>query len=213
MAESGNGAAPAWDRERGRIAPSAGGYEPPPAGTHPARVVAVCALGVQADRFAQGKERPDPPREKLWVVFELCCKARRSDGQPFVVGKESAASAGPKSNLGKIARGVLGKAFDENDFAPCDVLGQAVLVGVEHEVKDGQARPKTRDVLPLPEGMTCPGHARPLAWWQWGDPLADIPAWLPYYFGKPVAEVVRQAVNFARTYGATAHAGKACDED
>src|SRR4051812_30305841 len=87
-----------------------GDYEVPPEGSQPAVLVALIELGEHENDY-QGQSKGFQPR--VFLVWELAEK--KSDGTPFIVGRDYTKSLGKKANLRAIVEKWRGKALDDDE--------------------------------------------------------------------------------------------------
>lgn len=186
---------------RGR--PVAGGgegvgtREVPSADTHEARCVALIDLGTHAEAF--GNEEPKPKR-KVYLVWELDEKMSASTYN-HVIGQELTLSFHEKAGLRLLAEALLngGARFAADaDIDYSKLLGAAAMVTITHQTNGDRtfARLAKGGIGPVPKNRrdkVFKPTRQPLAWSVGqGDP-AELPDWLPWYFGRPLAEKIRES--------------------
>jgi hypothetical protein len=177
------------------------GFDVPPAGSHPAVLVAVVDLGTHTEDY-KGKEKQTP---KILLAWELTAERKPGSTRNFVVGRDYTANLGEKSNLRALLKNWRGKDLvegEEFDFgAPAaqhGCLGRKCLVNLVHKVATGSGRTYARveNISALPKGMTVPsGQYDPFSWDMDSDNLADLETrdWLPFLYGRPVVDVIRES--------------------
>lgn len=193
-------------------APDAG-TETCPAGTNPARLVAMIDLGTHEDDY-QGKKNQS---RKIFLVWELT--GERMSGykdKNHVIGKQFTLSFGAKSSLRKMVEAWRGKPFaDDEQFDLSKMLGQPCLVGVNHvPSKSGDKMyAKLENVTGIPKGLTVEPAKYPVTCWdlESGNPFPALD-WLPYLFGEPLKDVVARSPEWKARHGggqsSNGHAGQ-----
>ncbi len=163
-----------------------GDFAKPPAGNHPAVLVAIVDMGTQEDDY-QGEKKES---HRAYFVWELVSEKAPS-GKNFVIGIDLTVSMHEKAKLRKWIEARLGrKLSDETPYVVSEELGKTCLLNVV--MKNGY--PRIEGLGPLPKGMTCPApDYTPFAW-----TIADakggsitLPSWLPYFYGKPIGDTIR----------------------
>lgn len=172
---------------------SAGGdFELPAAGSHSARVVAVINGGTRVTAGIGGQ--PSRRVVKLLLGLELPHE-RRADGRPAVVLFEVTASLHPKATLRKLVEQVLGRQLAEGECLPItDLLNQPCSVAITHEVRADRTFYRVASIGPPIRGMAVPDATYgPLAWSIDGGTPFPAPDWLPFHFGRSVADWVAES--------------------
>lgn len=170
-----------------------GDFHVPPAGSHPAILVAMIDLGTQKESY-QGEEREV---RQVFLVWELTAEQMPGSTFNHVLGKVYTLSFHEKAGLRKLAEKWRGKAYnaeDEIDYGA--MVGKPCLLTVEHkQSKDGERTyANLAGVSPVPKGLAVPPAKRPQTAWEIaGGSLERLPDWLPRIYGEPVADVVRRA--------------------
>lgn len=170
-----------------------GDYEKPPAGNHPAVLVAVVDMGHQWQEPFKG----DPKSKGSWqhrafFVWELVTKKQSGSNRNHVIGLDLTLSLNEKAKLRKWIEARLGRPIREGEnYDVVAELGQPCLLNVVE--KNGY--PKIEGVSAVPDGLPVPpAQNKPLAWnvaaAQAGK--IDLPAWLPYHYGQPIGDVVKR---------------------
>lgn len=194
---------------KGQVKTSSGGdgdfvTELPEADTHPAAVCALVDLGTHTKKKYQSEEYEDV--HLVLLAYELADK--KTDGTPFVLLQEVRLSYHVKATLFKLAEKILKAKFTEGqaiDYSA--LLGKPCAVTVVHgESAKGKAYARIDDVGALGRGMAAVKPQRTLAWSRGDDPSALD--WLPYHFGKPVAEWVELAIENTGARAAAANGGR-----
>ena len=138
------------------IAENGTDYTPAPAGSYTARCSALIDLGTQS-RLWEGEEKR---AHKVLLSFEITdSDTRRADGSAHVINKRFTASLHSKSGLRKFLESWRGRPFMPAELRGFDlksVLGQACMVGVVHDSKNGRTFANLAGVMKLPKGM-APG--------------------------------------------------------
>ena len=195
---------------KGNVKSSSGGggdfvAELPEADTHPAVVVGLIDLGKHPKRKFQSEEYEDV--HLVLLAYELA--DRKSDGTPFVLMQEARLSHHVKSTLYNLACKILKRKPGEGeaiDYA--DLIGKPCSLTVSHGTSaKGKAFARIDDVGGLGRGMVAPQPTRTVLH-SLGDNTSQLD-WLPYHFGKPVAEWVELCVEYTGGRAAEAQAGQA----
>lgn len=170
---------------------SAGEYEVPPAGNQAAVCVGIVELGRQHDVF-QGQD--NGWKTKVLLVFEL--DEKKSDGAPFVIGRDYNASLNKKANLRAVVERWRGKPLaDDEEFDLTKLVGKGCLLSIlQKQSASGSDYAKIESIGALPKGMTAPKPVNKAIIWEIGpnNPAPDED-WLPRVYGKTIAEVVAQS--------------------
>lgn len=165
------------------------GFERAPAGNHPAALVALVELGHQWEDGYQGQ----PARwvRKVYLAWELLGVKVSGADRNHVVGCSLTHSLNERATLRKFIQARVGKTIPDGDYDLSVELGQPCLLSVVE--KNGYPRVDTPASVPAALVATFPKPTyKPLAL-----SLADIrggatvPDWLPYVYGKSVADTVR----------------------
>lgn len=175
-----------------------GGFEKAPAGTHPAVLVGIFDLGEQWQEPFSTK--PDPTTGKvqkakwqrqLYYVYELVTKKRASMAGNIVIAIDLNFSMNEKAKMRQWVEARTGKKIpDGTDYDVMEELGKPVLLTVEMKGD----YPRIKGVTGIPEGYTVPApHIKPVAWQLDPAKLGEIPSWVPYLYGRKIADVVRES--------------------
>lgn len=177
-----------------------GGFAKAPAGNHLAVLVAVIDMGTQFSDGYQGA--PGKWQRKAYFVWELIGEKADGSAHNHVIGTDLTLSLHEKAKLRKWLEARRGKLIP--DGAPLEIdeeLGQPCLLNVIE--KNGY--PKIDGLSAVPKGMPigAPGY-KPVAVSldEFRANPAAVPAWVPYHFGKPIGDHVREC----REMGGTAPA-------
>lgn len=169
---------------------SAGGgdYEQPPAGNHPAVLVALIDMGTQRNDY-QGKVRWD---RKVLLAWELTTK-KQANGKNFVVVRDyTCEKLTSKSKLRILLEGWRGRQYRDDEEVNLEaILGKPCLLGlVAGKSSTGKDITKLESASQIPDGMTKPVPTCPLFTWEVGGDVALIPNWIPFLYGEDVKEVI-----------------------
>ncbi len=171
--------------------PKAGGdggqFENPPAGNHPARLVAIVDLGSQPDNFNPGKYK-----RQCFLVWELIGVTMTGmKDTNHLTYERYTTSLNEKAKLRAMVKSWRGKDLkDDEKFDMAAMLGKACLVTIaEVQGKDDKTYANLAGVSPVPRGMTVGEAKREPVLWYIGCG-ADLPEWLPYCYGSKVADLV-----------------------
>lgn len=166
---------------------SSGAGEVPPAGTHPAVCVGVIDLGTQPYEY-QGQHKMV---RMVYLLWEMTAeKVSGFKDRNHVIGRSYNVSFGPKSTLRQLVEKWRGKSFAEGEeFDLAKLAGQKCLLIVTHNDK-GYAR--VDGVSSVPKGMDVPAaQHRPVLYEVGGAEPIPEDDWIPWMFGKTIADHVR----------------------
>jgi hypothetical protein len=95
--------------------------------------------------------------DKVYLSFELP-NAKKSNGEPFLVGRYYSIKWGPKANWTKVVKALLGRAPAVGEaVTPDDLIGKGCQVVIVHELRDdGGKVGKIESLIPLPQGDEVP---------------------------------------------------------
>jgi hypothetical protein len=183
--------------------------EAAPAGNHPAVCVALIDLGTQETDYKGEKST----NRKVFLVWEIPGELR-SDGKPFVLGRDYNLTLGKKAALRALIETWRGPALsDDEEFDITKLVGKPCLLSVVHKesVNSGNTYAKIDGVGQLPKGMAAPKPTRPTVLWSLEDdtPVPDLD-WLPFVYGTPIKDVVaasEEVKGAGQPAGATAGSG------
>ncbi len=171
---------------------SGGGGEAPPAGNHPAVLVALVDLGTHEDEY-QGERSEN---RKVFLAWELTAE-HKSDGSPYVVGQEFnfMATIGQKSKLRGLLESWRGRPLGDGECLNlAALLGKPCLINVGNEQsKKGNTYAKILGVGPPPRGMTVPAPLNEPFQWHFSSGPFRAPDWLPYLYGQKVEDKILAA--------------------
>jgi hypothetical protein len=176
---------------------------PPPAGNHHACLVAIVDLGTHRETYP-GREPED--RHKVYLCWELVDEQAPGGGDNFLIARDFYLSYHEKAGLRLMLEGWGGKPYAEGE--PIDlgaVLGKKCLLNVQHkESKAGNTYASIKEVTPLPKNSRVSDPQREPFQWEIGPnaDLDELPAWLPWLYGKDVPAWVKASPEWgARTGG------------
>lgn len=166
-----------------------GGREVPPAGSHPAVLVAIVDLGTHTETY---KDQAAKSIRKVLLCWELTDeKVAGKKDENHLVCKDFSLTFGTKSGLRKIVEGWRGKAFAEGeDFDLGKLLGKECMLTISIGTSSkGNEYAKIESVSPKPKGMTVPPAQRKPLLFEVGQDTAQL-EWIPYLYGEAVATVI-----------------------
>lgn len=165
--------------------------ELPPAGTHPAVLIGLIDLGTHEETY-QGKATP--PKRKVMLVWELVTeKMSGMKDSNHVIANRYTFSLASKATLRKVLEDWRGKKYgDDEEVDISAVLGKSCLLSVNHTQSGDRTFANVAGVQQVVKGMAVPPAQRKPVEWQVGYDLDQLPDWLPYLYGEPVAEVVKR---------------------
>lgn len=170
-----------------------GDFELAPAGNHPAVLVGIIDLGTQEQRYGNEIERA----HKVMLVWELTTE-KKSDGGNFIVARDYTLSFNSKANLRLMVEKWRGAQFkDDEGFDISKLLGKPCLLSVVHgKSNSGKDFAKVDGATAVPKGMSVPSATKPTICWEMGNPLDEVPPWVPFYYGKEVKKVIAASEEF-----------------
>lgn len=193
-----------WDTEQ----PKSGSYEAPPAGMHPAVLVAIVDLGTHTETFrdkGDQSERVSDSR-KLFFVWELVGVLKSGSKEPHLVGERFTLSLGKKAKLRQLIEAWRGRALGDGErFDPAVLLGKPCNLNLQEKpggyVNYANASPPMKgQQIGKPYWALFKYHID-------GDP-STIPDWVPYCYGTDVRDLIRDSKEKRAAAGeAHAHAG------
>lgn len=167
-----------------------GKFEKAPAGNHPAVLVGLIDLGTQWQSGYNGE--PGKNQHRIYFVYELVTKKVAGKvNENHLVAIDLTMSMHEKAKMRKWVESRLGRKLRDGETYDITAdLGQSVLLSVTANEK---GYTKVEGVSAVPEGLPVPPPLRkPLAW-KLGDPAEALPSWLPYLYGRPIPDVIRDS--------------------
>lgn len=169
-----------------------GDFEIPPAETLPAVLIGLVDLGTQEHAYGVQVER----KRKVYLCWELTSERKSGSNQNHVIARDYTLSLDAKANLRAVCDAVRGKPIaDGEQFDLRKLLGRPCLVAVEHGTTDkGRQFAKVKGVSQPVRGMTVPKPQNaPYSWLIGSEKPFEAPPWLPFLYGRRVADVIRGA--------------------
>lgn len=165
------------------------GTEKAPSGNHPAVLVGLIDLGTQLVPGFQGE--PDKYQRRIYYVYELVTKKVTGVGRNHTVAIDLTFSFHEKSKMRKWVEARTGrKVGDNTEYDITQELGRPVLLNV---VENKNGYPKIEGVTAIPDGLPVPPPGYKPTAWKLGDDMGLIPDWLPYLYGRPIPDVIRDS--------------------
>lgn len=134
-------------------------FDPVPAGSHVARLYQIIYIGTIPTTW-KGQEKLS---NKVRLGFELCNERKVfKEGEPerpYSISREFTFSMGAKGNLRPFVEGMRGVKMHDDEAYNLDfdeILGDACLLTVVHEEKEGNIYSNIMNSSPLPKGMEAP---------------------------------------------------------
>jgi len=188
--------------------------EIPPAGAHPAVVVAVVDLGTHREVYKDDKkgEREALVR-KVFICWELTAERCAGFNRNHVIGREYTLTFSPKSKLRQMLEGWRGKKFNPDEaFNLGKILGQPCLATVTHGKSNAEnTYAKLDSVAPVPKGLQVPKPGLTPFLWEIGQGEFPNQTWLPYTFyngeRKPLKDVIEKSAEWRQLAGGAAADG------
>lgn len=164
----------------------------PPAGNHPAVLVALIDLGTQEVEYKGVKDW----KRKVYMAWELVTeKMSGTKGANHVIARDFTFSFTPKSMLRGFVEKWRGKSFSEGEEFDLSVLvGKPCLLTVIQKTSaNDNAYAKVEGVSAVPKGMKVDKPQRTP--FQWGIEEEKLPEadWLPYLYGNKIADVIMES--------------------
>jgi hypothetical protein len=170
-------------------------FDPIPAGTHVAQLVALIDLGTHVDQYDDQDPKDTP---KIYLCWELLNEPKSGTNYNEVIGHQYTFSLHEKAKLRQMIKSWRGRDLAPGEeFDLSKLLGKPCLVGVGHKTKDERTFAEITSVSQCPKGTTIPpGKIKPVSWEI--DSVDPIPehAWLPRIYGKTIAEVILASHEF-----------------
>jgi hypothetical protein len=177
---------------------SEGGFEKAPPGNHPAVLVGIIDLGDQWDEPFSTK--PDPKTGKVqkakWVhrlywVYELVTKKKQGMPGNHLIAIDLTFSMNEMAKMRKWVEARTAKTIpDGTSYDVMEELGKPVLLSVKMKGD----YPKIEGVGAVPDGYPIPEPlTKPTAWKMDPAKLDEVPAWVPYLYGRKITDVIRDS--------------------
>lgn len=173
--------------------------EIPDAGQQPAVCVGLIDMGTHEDDY-DGKKKSLRRIALVWELTDAPMSGYK--GRNHVLVRDYNHSFGTKANLRKLVEKWFGKALPDDDGAAefdltllIDPKFSKCVANVVHgEGKtSGKAFAKLEDVSRPHKSMVVPEPKHTPFVWNVGDDLAEIPEWVPWLYGRPIADVVKES--------------------
>jgi hypothetical protein len=169
-----------------------GSSELPPAGNHPAVLVAVVDLGTQ-ERVYQGQKSEN---RMVFLAWELPGE-HKSDGSSFVIGQDYnlIPKVSVKTRLRQMLESWRGRPLGDKEKIDLGaLLGRPCLINIGHETsKQGTEYARILGVTPPIKGMSIPKPFHDPYIWYFGSRPFDPPDWLPWLYGKSLESWIDDA--------------------
>lgn len=190
-------------------ATAGGDFELPSEDNHRAAVVAYVDLGTQSESYQGG---PPEDKRQVFVVWELL-EERTSSGAPHLIGRKYTFSLNEKAGLRKVYEACAGTVPDGREVDLDDILGKPCMLDVRLEDgKEGRKYVKVAAVTPAAKGergKKAKTTHEPFCWYFDSGAACNLPDWLPYCFGRKVADVIagsKERKRMGQPVGAAAEA-------
>lgn len=169
-----------------------GDWELPPEGNHSAVCVAVIDLGTHVESY-QGVSKE---ARKLYLAWELIGHQTKQGG-PHIVCNQYTVSFNEKAKLRQLLETWRGKKFVEGEeFDISRIVGMPCFLQVSH-AKSGSGNDiyKIDAVTTIPKGIQPPKPTvKPILWEIEGSEPVPSQDWLPFLYGKKVAEKIGDSI-------------------
>jgi hypothetical protein len=140
-------------------APKPKAFDPIPKGTHVARLYSIVHLGTTTFQY----KGEDKSSNKIRLTFELCNEKKEfkeGEGEkPYSISREFGWSMSPRGKLRPFIEGMTGAAMYDEEAYNLEIenlLGEACLITVVHEEKNGNVYANILSASALPKGMEAP---------------------------------------------------------
>lgn len=168
-----------------------GNFEKAPPGNHLAVCVALVDMGTQKVKaFTQGE--PDKDQHRAFFVWELVGE-KKADGTNHLLGIDLNLSMNEMAKLRKWIEARTGRKIAEGEvYDIAAELGAACLLNV---VEKG-GYPRIEGMAAVPKGMPVPAPTyKPFTWHlsQADSGKIELPDWLPWLFGRPLGEHIKES--------------------
>lgn len=178
-----------------------GDFPIPSEDTHEAVCVALIDMGTHHEEpFKPGDKARDV--RKVLLVWEIVDEEVPGTGHNHLIAKEYTASFHEMASIRKMAENLLGADLMDSsgDIVYERLLGQPAYLTIKHTAGEKRSYAKIDSVGPVPKAKRAkidPAKRTPFVWTMAdGDP-EELPNWLPYVWGKPVPERIRESLELA----------------
>jgi hypothetical protein len=171
--------------------PTTAARQLPEVGSHPAVLVGLIDLGTHEDTYGERTTR----NPRVLLAWELVDTQDPYGDHGHVLVRDYTLSLGRRSNLRKLLEGWIRPLNDGEKFVLGELLGKACLVSVVHSSSSqGTTFAKVEAVVKLPRSMPLPkSRITPMSWQIGGDARLPDFRWLPFLYGKPVADKITES--------------------
>lgn len=177
-----------WTATANKSDGKGGGFEKAPPGTHPAVLVGIIDLGHQwQDPY--GGEGDGRWEHRLYYVYELVTKKKSAQAANHLIAIDLKLSMHEKAKMRLWVEARTGrKIADGTQYDVSLELGQPCLL----QVVEKNGYPRIGGVMGIPDGLPVPPPlTKPVGWELDPAAVGSIPDWVPYLYGQPIREVVR----------------------
>lgn len=171
-----------------------GNYELPPDGSQAAVLVGIIDLGSHTNKFAE-----DPLKliRQVMLCWELTDE-KKTNGHNHVIGRVYTLSLHKKASLrNDVIKPLVGDPSEDQEFDITTILGIKCLVSIVHEASKSnpdKSYAKVTSVSKPAKSMKVPEPTiDPLCWEITEGGLLPENLWLPFHFGNPIQEVIRES--------------------
>jgi hypothetical protein len=165
------------------------GFEKAPVGNHPATLVAIVGMGHQwQEPFKSGDKGYWADRAYfVWELLGVTMSGTKDVNH--LIGLDLTVSLGEKAKLRKFVEARTGKKVT-TDYDITQEIGQPCLLNV---IANASGYPKVESVAAAPKGLPFPAPQRTPVVLKLADILNGtlVPDWVPYCYGKSIAEHVK----------------------
>jgi len=172
-----------------------GSSEKPPAGNHPATLVAIIDMGEQWQEAFKPGDKSYWAR-RAYFVWELTSEKKSGTDKNHVIAIDLTMSLGEKSKLRKFIEARTGKKLPQDSgYDILAELGQPCLLNVVE--KNGY--PKIDGVSALPKGFPATQPTYPLTAITLDEFVKGeaIPDWVPWLYGRNLGDHIRESKQIA----------------
>ncbi len=174
------------------------GFAKAPAGNHPAVLVAIIDMGTQKNDFG-GEVKW---QHRAFFVWELTSEVvEGTKDKHHLIGIDLTLSLNEKAKLRKWIEARTGKPLaDGAEFDAASELGKPCLLNV---IEKG-GYPKIDAVTAFPKGFPEPKpQQQPFSWslqtYMDNGGQINLPDWLPWYYGRAIAETIKECKEIGQT--------------
>lgn len=170
--------------------------EVPPAGNHPAVLVALIDLGTHETSFTDQKtgNKKETNRHEVYLIWELVDQLMAGSKFNHVIGKVFTVSLAETAALRKMVEAWFGKKFKPDQEFDLEKLigvpGMANIVHAESRSSPGKFYANISAIAAVPGKMKVEKPKRTPFVYQLGHGPYKGPDWIPFIYGEKVEDKI-----------------------